>query len=168
MPRKLFRLNPLIFFGDLIIGEVESGRGYLSGTTWEVYLYILTSREPVGVREVWRGLNLSSPSLAQYHINKLLSLKVINQTRDGRYVVEETEGIEALRSFVLLRGKLIPRLVFYGALVSGILVVYLILWPFEWNFRDLTVLAVSILSISAFFFEAYNQYRSLKRGVQKV
>ena len=146
----------------------KSGKGYLSGTTWEVYLYVLTSRESVGVRDVWRSLKLSSPSLAQYHINKLLSLKVINQTQDGRYVVEEKKGIDTLRSFVLLRGKLIPRLVFYGALISGILAAYLILWPFEWNFRDFTVLAVGILSVSAFFFEAYNQYRSLKKGVQKV
>jgi len=27
---------------------------YISGTTWEVYLCILTSREPVGVRDIWR------------------------------------------------------------------------------------------------------------------
>ena len=122
----------------------------------------------MGVRDIWRSLKLSSPSLAQYHVNKLLGLKVISQTRDGRYAAKERQRIEALRSFVLLRGKLIPRLVFYGALVSGILATYMIFWPLEWNFRDLTVIAVCIFSILAFFFEAYNQYRSLKRGVQKV
>jgi len=158
----------LFSFCDFIMGEFESSKRVLSGTTWEVYLYVLTSREPVGVRDVWRGLKLSNPSLAQYHINKLLSLKVIIQTQDGRYVADEKKGIETLRSFVLLGGKLIPRLVFFGALVSGILAVYLLLWPFEWSFRDLTVLVISILSISAFFFEAYNQYRSLKIGVQKI
>jgi len=122
----------------------------------------------VGVRDIWRALKLSSPSLAQYHVNKLLGLKVINQTQDGRYVAGEKERIETLRSFVILRGKLIPRLVFYGALILGVLVTYLILWPLEWNFRDLMVLTVCIFSIFAFFFEAYNQYRGLKRGVQKV
>ncbi len=120
------------------------------------------------MREVWRGLKLSSPSLAQYHVNKLLELKVVHQTQDGKYAVEEKERIEALRSFVLLRGRLIPRLVFYGALVAGVLTMYLIFWPLEWNFRDLTVLAVSLFSILAFFFEAYVQHRSLKAGVQKV
>jgi len=120
------------------------------------------------VRDVWRTLRFSSPSLAQYHINKLLVMKVVHQTRDGKYFVKEKEQIEALRSFVLLRGKLIPRLVFYGALVSGILVAYLIFWSFEWNFRDLVVLAISVFSIFAFFLEAYNQYRSLKAAVQKV
>lgn len=122
----------------------------------------------MGVRDVWRTLRFSSPSLAQYHISKLLAMNVVHKTRDGKYFVKEKEQIEALRSFILFRGKLIPRLVFYGALVSGILVAYLIFWSFEWDFRDLVVLAISVLSIFAFFFEAYNQYRSLKVAVQKV
>ncbi len=151
-----------------VIGRAGRNKGYLSGTTWEVYLYILTSGEPVGVREVWRALKLSSPSLAQYHVNKLLELKVVHQTQDGKYAVEERGRIEALKSFVLLRGRLIPRLVFYGALVAGVLTMYLIFWPLQWNFRDLTILAVSLFSILAFFFEAYAQYRGLKAGVQKI
>lgn len=145
-----------------------SSKKHISGTTRDVYLYILTAGEPVGVRDVWRTLRFSSPSLAQYHINKLLAMKVMHQTRDGKYFVKDRERIETLRSFVLLRGKLIPRLFFYGALVSGILAAYLIFWSLEWNFRDLVVLTISVFSIFAFFFEAYNQYRSLKVAVQKV
>ncbi len=154
--------------GSQIMEEARRGKSYLSGTTWEVYLCILTSREPVGVRDVWRALKLSSPSLAQYHLNKLMDLEVVSQTRRGKYVVEEKERVEALRSFVLLRGKLIPRLVFYGAFVSGVLLCYLVFWSFECNFRDLVVLAVSVFCIFAFFFEAYIQYRSLRVGIQKV
>lgn len=141
---------------------------YISGTTWEVYLCILTSRGPVGVRDIWRELKLSSPSLAQYHLNRLLGLGVVSQTQHGKYIVEEKERVEVLRSFVLLRGKLIPRLVFYGAMICGILVWYILFWSFEWNFRDLVVLVVSVFSIFAFFFEAYNQYRSLRASVQKI
>ena len=140
----------------------------LSTVTWNVYLFILTSREPIGVRDIWRRLKLSSPSLAQYHINRLLEFGMIVQTREGKYVASEEKRIEALRSFVLIYGKLIPRLVFYGALIAGILVFYLIAWPIEWNFRDLTVIAIAVISMFAFFFEAYVQYRSLRSSVQKV
>jgi hypothetical protein len=93
---------------------------------------------------------------------------MITQTRQGKYVASEEKRVETLRSFVLLYGKLIPRLVFYGALITGILAFYLIAWPIEWNFRDLTVIAVAVISIVAFFFEACIQYSSLKKGVQKV
>lgn len=146
----------------------RKNRTNISATTWNVYLYILTSRGPVGVRDVWRELKLSSPSLAQYHVNRLLELHMITQTREGKYVASEEKRIEALRSFVLIYGKLIPRLVFYGALIAGILVFYLIAWPIEWNFRDLTVIAIAVISMFAFFFEACIQYSSLKKGIQKA
>jgi len=143
-------------------------RASISATMWNIYLYILTSRESVGVRDVWRELKLSSPSLAQYHINRLLELGMIIQTREGKYAASEEKRVEALRSFVLLYGKLVPRLVFYGALLAGLLAFYMIAWPIEWNFRDLTVIAISLISIVAFFFEACIQYSILKKGVQKV
>ena len=79
----------------------DSGKRYLSGVIWDVYLYVLTSNEPIGVRDVWRGLRLSSPSLAQYHINHLLDMHLIAQTDEGRYVAEEKKSarsLEKLRS----------------------------------------------------------------------
>jgi len=135
---------------------------HLSGTTWDVYLYIVTSKEPIGVREVWRKLKLSSPSLAQYHINKLVSLKLIEPTPNGKYQTNEEEQTEILKSFIVLRGRLIPRLVFYGAILSGVLASYLIFWPFRWDFRDLVALFISVFSVLAFFFEAYSQLRGIK------
>ncbi len=131
------------------------------GRTWDVYLCILTSSGPIGVRDIWRALKLSSPSLAQYHVNKLLDLKLIETTIEGKYRTNDEEKLEALRSFLMLRGMLIPRMVVYGALFSGILVSFLILWPWRGDFRDLVTVAVCLFSICAFFFEAYKQHRGL-------
>ncbi len=140
----------------------SSGDRKVTGTTWDVYLYIMTSRDSVGVRDIWRSLKLSTPSLAQYHVNKLLDLNLIEVAPDGKYRANKAEQIAALRSFIWLRGKLIPRLVFYGAIISGMLFSYLILWPIRWDFRDMVVIFVSVFSTLALFFEAYNQYRGLK------
>ena len=49
-------------------GEPEEA---LRGTTLDVYRFLLKRKEPVGAREVQRVLNLSSPSLATYHLSKL-------------------------------------------------------------------------------------------------
>jgi hypothetical protein len=138
-----------------------AGSKQIYGTTWDVYLCILTSKDPVGVRDIWRSLKLSSPSLAQYHVNKLLDLKLIETTVNGKYRTNDEERLEALRSFLMLRGMLIPRMVVYGALLSGILVSYLVLWPWRGDFRDLVTVAVCFFSIIAFFFEAYKQYHGL-------
>jgi hypothetical protein len=137
-----------------------TGSKRIYGKTWDVYLCILTSNGPVGVREIWRALDLSSPSLAQYHVNKLLDLKLIEPI-EGKYRVNDEEKLESLRSFLMLRGMLIPRMVIYGALLSGIFLSYTILWPWRGDFRDLVTLAVCLFSILAFFFEAYRQYIGL-------
>jgi len=140
----------------------------LSGVIWEVYLYILTSNEPVGVRDVWRGLKLSSPSLAQYHINHLLDMGLVAQTVDNKYVAEEKARIDVLRSFVLLRGRLISRMTFYGAFTLGLFLVYLYVWPFRWwDLRDVVLLVVCMFSAIAFFFEAYSQHKGL-RALQRL
>jgi hypothetical protein len=131
------------------------------GKTLEVYMCILTSEGSKGVREVCRDLGLSTPSLAQYHINKLIDLNLIRIDLDGRYRVNDQESIEALNSFLLLRGMLIPRLVIYSALLIGLTISYLTLWPWRGDFRDLTVLFIGFISASAFIFEAVKQYRGL-------
>ena len=131
------------------------------GKTWDVYLCILTFGSPIGVRDIWRALKLSSPSLAQYHVNKLLELKLIESTPGGKYVINDEERLEALRNFLALRGMLIPRMVIYAALLSGIIVSYVIFWPWRGDFRDLVVLSVSLFSIAAFMFEAIKQYNGL-------
>jgi len=51
--------------------------------------------------------------------------------------------------------------VIYAALLSGVLASYVLFWPWRGDFRDLTVLGVTLFSILAFLFEAVKQYRGL-------
>ena len=132
----------------------------IGGTTWDVYLYILTSKSQ-GVRDIWRGLKLSSPSLAQYHVNKLLDLGLIETTSTGKYRANEVAQTDILRNFIILRGTLMPRLVIYGTFVLGLFTAYLFFWPFTWNGRDLFTIAIFLFSIITFYWEAYNQSKFL-------
>jgi hypothetical protein len=138
-----------------------TGYKQIYGKTWDVYLCILTSGTPLGVREIWRALGLSSPGLAQYHVNKLVELRLIESTPEGKYMINDGERLEAMRSFLMLRGMLIPRMVIYAALISGVVISYLLFWPWRGDFRDLVTLSVSIFSVGAFLFEAFKQYRGL-------
>jgi hypothetical protein len=131
------------------------------GKTLDVYLCILTAEDSIGVRDIWRALDFSSPSLAQYHVNKLLDLKLIEADFEGKYRINDQESIEALRSFLLLRGMLIPRLTIYSALILGILISYVLYWPWRGDFRDLVTLFIGLISSSAFLFEAVKQYHGL-------
>jgi hypothetical protein len=139
------------------------GGSRIHGTTWDVYLCLLTSKKPIGARDVWRKLHLSSPSLAQYHINKLIELDMIQPVLGGKYLVKGGPQGEVLKGFFRLRGRLVPRFVVYGAFLAGLLLAYLSLWPFRGDFRDLFTISVCLVGIVAFFFEAYLQYKYLRR-----
>jgi hypothetical protein len=145
------------------VGEAKR----IYGKTLDVYLCILTASSAIGVREIWRALDLSSPSLAQYHVNKLLDLKLIEADFEGKYKINDQESIEALRSFLLLRGMLIPRLTIYSTLILGLLVSYVMYWPWRGDFRDLVTLFIGLFSAGAFLFEAVKQYHGLDFMKQK-
>ncbi len=87
---------------------VLSERDILRGLTLKVYRFILKNERPVGIREVQRGLDLSSPTLALYHINKLEEAGLIRKEIDG-YVADRI----ILENLIRFRRILLPRNLFY-------------------------------------------------------
>ena len=81
----------------------------LKGNTLKVYLFMVKQNRPVGVREVQRALNLSSPSLAAYHLSKLEEVDLLRR-EGGNYVVNKV----ILENMVRIRRMLIPRYFFYS------------------------------------------------------
>ena len=80
----------------------------LKGTTLKVYLFMVKQNRPVGVREVQRTLNLSSPSLAAYHLSKLEDVDLLRR-EGGDYIVNKV----ILENMIKIRRMLIPRYFFY-------------------------------------------------------
>lgn len=59
----------------------------LKGTTFRVYRHIL-KKGPIGTYAVQKALGLSSPSVAQYHIKKLIELGLVRE-EGGGYLVDK-------------------------------------------------------------------------------
>ncbi|MFW9847195.1 MAG: hypothetical protein ACFFD6_10630, partial [Candidatus Thorarchaeota archaeon] len=59
----------------------------LGETTWKVFLVLLSIRRSIGPRELSKRLNLSSPSVGLYHLEKLTRQNLALKTSDGDYVV---------------------------------------------------------------------------------
>ena len=74
----------------------------IKGTTLDVYFYLLRKKEAAGVREIQRGLGLSSPSVSSYHLEKLESLGVIRKNRFGNFEIAKKVDIGALNQFILV------------------------------------------------------------------
>jgi Mn-dependent DtxR family transcriptional regulator len=87
---------------------LSESKDVLRGITLKVYKFILKNDKPVGIREVQRALNLSSPTLALYHMNKLEEAGFIKKELGG-YVADRI----ILENLIRLRKFLIPRNFFY-------------------------------------------------------
>ena len=99
----------------------------LKGNTMRVYMHILRGgKESVGVREIQRDLNFSSPTLARYHLEKLRDMGLLaHNEEDGSYSMLREVKVDVLQPFVSLGSFIIPRLFTYAVMIS-ILFAYLI------------------------------------------
>ena len=121
----------------------------LTGTTLRVYRYALRIGKPIGVREVYRALNFSSPTLSSYHLSKLERAGLLKQTSDG-YVVDKV----IFHNFIRLRRSLIPRYLFYSLFFGSITIIELFFFRPPILTREyMLVLVVSFLAASSYLYE---------------
>ncbi|MEJ5328338.1 MAG: winged helix-turn-helix domain-containing protein [Candidatus Bathyarchaeia archaeon] len=100
----------------------RESKDILKGTTLEIYRLLLKTNKPLGIREIQRALNLSSPSQAQYHLNKLEEAGLLKREM-GNYVINKV----LLENCVRISRFLIPRYLFYSIFAIAILLIELIL-----------------------------------------
>ena len=117
----------------------------LKGTTLEVYRFLLKSNKPVGTRELQRALNLSSPSVATYHLSKLEDAGLLKR-EGGGFTVSKF----LLENSVKVNRFLVPRFLFYAIFAVAALAVELIFMMPAQLTREY-VFSVLVTSVLAFF-----------------
>ena len=108
------------------LAEIES---HLKGKTLQIYWYLL--RDPsssVGVREVQRSLGLSSPSVAAHHLDKLLTLGLVEKTIRGEYLLNQEVKVGLLKFFSRMGRFLVPRYLFYAIWLSTMFAIYVVVY----------------------------------------
>lgn len=117
---------PEISESDLAVIESQ-----LKGKTLLVYWHLLRSQSSrAGVRAIQRSLGFSSPSVAAHHLDKLLSLGLVEKSMTGEYFLGQEVRVGLLRFFTRLGRFLVPRYLFYSLWLSTMFVIYLALyWP---------------------------------------
>lgn len=129
----------------------------LNATTFQTYLYLVKLGKPAGPRDVMRGANLSSPSVAYRNLQKLTDLGLVVKDSYGNYVVKEKMGV---KGYVWFGKSLIPSssvfgFIFVGVLIGEIAVLIphlLVGAPIQESFWLLAL--VTIVSAALFLFEA--------------
>lgn len=127
----------------------DEGQDKLRGTTLEVYRFLLKSNKSVGPREIQRALNLSSPSLAVYHLSKLEEVGLIKK-ENGEFVLTKN----VLEDCIRISRFLIPRYLFYSIFaVLALLVELTLLRPVTITREYFFFVGVTFACALAFCFE---------------
>jgi hypothetical protein len=98
--------------------------------------------------------------VAQYHIDKLVELVLVEQDEHGRYYVIQKVQVGVLQAFVNVGGRAVPRLLFFAAFFTTMLAAYLVV-----NFErpDVFALGFAVAGAVAFWVETIRVW--LKRPI---
>lgn len=94
----------------------------LEGITLDVYLHVVKKGKPVGPREVMKAVNLSSPSVAYRHLQKLEDLGYLQKNEYGEYIAKNKAHVSG---YVWVGCRLMPTMWRYSLLFLTILIVEL-------------------------------------------
>ncbi len=146
---------PNISSYDLAVIESQ-----LKGKTLQVYWHLLRSpSSKVGVREIQRSLGLSSPSVAAHHLEKLLSLGLVDKNQTGEYFLVQEVKVGLLRFFTRLGRFLVPRYLFYSLWLSTMFVIYLTsYWP-TGSIHNIAAILFGSLASLILWFETVKLWR---------
>ena len=99
----------------------DEGADYvLKGTTLRVYRCLYRAGTPMGIHEVQRALKLSSPSVAEYHIKKLVRAGLAKEGQNG-YTVDKV----VFENVIRIRRTVIPLQTTFVAFFATAFVVLL-------------------------------------------
>ena len=131
----------------------------LRGRTLRVYFELLSMRGSVGPRELQRKLGLSSPSLAAYHLDKLVEFGLVRRER-GEYSVEEVIRVGVLKQFIWIGRRALPRHLFYAAFFTAAFVTFLIMYPqVPITFGNVAAWLFGGSAMSILWFETYRSFQ---------
>ena len=126
----------------------------LEGTTLSVYVYAVKEGKPVRPRDVMRGLNLGSPSVAYRHLQKLEDAELLLKNEYGEYFLKKKMRING---YHWIGRRLLPNSMFYFYFFLGLFitenVVLAIHYSVEtYEFKGFFALGLSITAIAMILF----------------
>jgi hypothetical protein len=131
----------------------------IRGNTLKVYLYLL-KHGPSELRDIQRGLNLSSASLASYHLGKLLEMGFTKQDEYGKYSAVKEASEKILEGYSKIGSAVVPQLFFFSLLFT-ILVVFFSITTWSGMGYVPYLIGVSIAMLAVFWFETIRLWRKL-------
>jgi DNA-binding transcriptional ArsR family regulator len=131
----------------------------ITGNTLRVYLFLVT-HGPCELREVQRGLDLSTPSLASYHLKRLSEAGYIKQDSNGKYLAMREASTDILESYMRVGTALVPKIFFFTVLFT-ILAAFFSYKAMNSPEYTVYLAAASLASVALLWYETVRLWRKL-------
>jgi len=128
----------------------------LKGTTLRVYRFLFRLGQPASIRDVQRGLGLSSPSVAEYHLKKLVQSGLVREGDDG-YVVDRM----VWQNMIRMRRTIIPFQAVYSLFFAAALVVMVVVFRNQVTQGYLFGLAIIGVGLGLSVYETFRAFRRI-------
>ncbi|MDH5461467.1 MAG: helix-turn-helix domain-containing protein [Candidatus Bathyarchaeota archaeon] len=138
---------------------MEDSKTKLKGTTLRVYWHLLRSGKPTTIRRLQRDLGFSSPSVASYHLEKLMDMDLVKKNVEGDYELKKTVSLEAMSSFVRISHLMIPRYVFYTTFFFTLLIVFTVGYASSLSLQGVFALVFGVSGLIITGYETWRQWR---------
>ncbi|MDH5404255.1 MAG: transcriptional regulator [Candidatus Heimdallarchaeota archaeon] len=90
----------------------------LKGIRLKIFCYLLQQDEAVGVRETQRLFRLKTPSHADYHLQKLLEMGIVEKNSQNRYLLLDKYRVKSIRinvlsEYIMMLGRFWPKSIYF-------------------------------------------------------
>jgi len=137
----------------------------ITGKRLQIYLELLRSEKPLGVREIQRRLGISTPSLVRYHLEYLEKADMVAKNDEGKYyAIKKKDSIISL--FTVIGRALVPITTFFSVFtISFAVFIISLFWPP--SLPEASLAFVCITSGLYMLYESYKIVSILKKELQK-
>jgi hypothetical protein len=119
----------------------------LNATTFDIYLYLVKVKVPIGPRDIMRAMNIGSPGVVHRHLQKLTDWNWVDKDAYGRYSVKKKVGFSG---YIWLGKTLFPLSLLFATsfIVLTISFITILVYhlcagsPIDQSFSILTVVTV--------------------------
>jgi hypothetical protein len=131
----------------------------VKGNALKIYLYLL-KHGPSQLRDIQRGTDLSTASLASYHLGKLVEGGYVKQDEYGNYFTEKDTSEKVLEGYLRVGSAVVPQLFFFSLLFT-ILVAFFSVAVLFWQGYTPFLVAICIAMVAIFWYETARFWRRL-------
>jgi len=131
----------------------------IKGNTLKVYLFLLRHGSSE-LRDIQRGVRLSSASLASYHLGKLSEAGFVKQDEYGKYFAVKDMSDKVLEGYSKVGPKVVPQLFFFALFFTIIVAFFSFAALYAPSYTPYLV-AVCVAMVVVFWYETVKLWRKL-------